>query len=62
MKNKGCTIRKFNWLVKDIWDYCTEEDIFLPPVQIPRKENNNADFMSRKYNDNAKWFSLIFNF
>lgn len=37
VKNKGCNIRKYNCLAKNIWNFCTKEDIFLPPVHIPGK-------------------------
>ena len=44
-----------NHLAKETWKYCTDQKIWLYPFNIPGKDNNTADYMSRLLNENTEW-------
>ena len=42
-------------LVKDIWLWCMEHNVWLTAVHIPGAENIDADLQSRVFNTNTEW-------
>lgn len=47
--------RKLNSLVREIWDWCIQHDIFLSTSHIPGVENEAADVESRKPLKETEW-------
>ena len=44
-----------NDLVKLIWAWAIRNQIWLSSAHIPGKDNTEADFESRNFNDNIEW-------
>lgn len=44
-----------NTLAKEIWNWCTERDIWVSAVHIPAKLNTSADNKSRNFSDKHEW-------
>jgi hypothetical protein len=51
----GTVSARCNDLAKEIWDWCTEREIWLSAAHIPGKHNVEADKASRKFNDRTEW-------
>ena len=47
--------RKRNTLVREIWDWCIDHNIFLTTAHIPGIENEAADAESRKPLKETEW-------
>ena len=50
LKSETC-----NQVVLDIWHWCIERNIWLSAAHLPGCQNNEADFMSRHFNDRTEW-------
>ena len=46
---------KRNTLVREVWDWCIQHDIFLTTIYIPGTENEAADAESRKPLKETEW-------
>ena len=46
-----------NSIVKDIWQWCIEKQIWLTAVHIPGTKNVEADRESRVFSDNKEWIT-----
>ena len=44
-----------NHLSKVIWCYCIYRNVWISAVQIPGKDNETADYMSRLQNEDTEW-------
>lgn len=42
-------------LARQIWEWCTDRNIFLSSVHVPGLLNVNADFHSRNFSDSTEW-------
>lgn len=51
----GSTKRKINNIVRDLWLWCKEKDIYLTVSYIEGKKNIEADKASREFNANIEW-------
>ena len=38
-----------------IWGWCSERNIWITAAHLPGTQNTEADYMSRKFNDNIEW-------
>jgi hypothetical protein len=50
IKSQNC-----NKLAVEIWEWCTEGNIWLKCFHIPGKSNIEADKLSREFNDQVEW-------
>ena len=46
---------KLNHLVKQIWQWCESQKIWITMAHIPEVENCQADFQSRSFNWGTEW-------
>ena len=44
-----------NDMALQIWDWCSDRNIWITAAHLPGCQNVEADFMSRKFNDNIEW-------
>lgn len=44
-----------NRLAQELWNWCSERGIWLSASHVPGKENLEADFESRNFNDDTEW-------
>ena len=44
-----------NSITKEIWEFAFERNIWLSAVHLPGKDNVEADFASRKFQDETEW-------
>ncbi|XP_053374034.1 uncharacterized protein LOC128546760 [Mercenaria mercenaria] len=46
---------ELNNLARDIWLWCIDKNIFVSAAHVAGSENNEADTLSRKFNDDLEW-------
>lgn len=51
----GIKYQNCNKLAVEIWEWCTERNIWLKCSHIPGKNNIEADKLSREFNDQVEW-------
>ena len=44
-----------NKMAQQIWEWCSDRSIWITASYLPGSQNVDADFMSRKFNDNIEW-------
>ena len=42
-------------MAQQIWEWCSDRSIWITASYLPGSQNVDADFMSRKFNDNIEW-------
>ena len=51
----GVKSHKCNELVKELWQWCQDNDIWVSAAHIPGHENVEADYESRNFDDDKEW-------
>ena len=51
----GIKSEKCNCLAIVIWEWCLQRNIWLICSHIPGKNNDQADRLSREFNDQIEW-------
>lgn len=51
----GVKSRACNEMAIQIWNWCSERNIWITAAHLAGSKNVEADFMSRKFNDNTEW-------
>ena len=51
----GTKSRDCNSAAKEIWEWCTNRNVWITAAYLPGKQNTEADSYSRKFNDRTEW-------
>ena len=54
-KKRETTLASCNKLVKNIWNWAKERDIWITAAHVPGVRNTTADLRSRFFYDNKEW-------
>lgn len=55
INNMGGKIKHLNKLAKEIWDWCLCRNVWVSASHISGKQNTEADYESRHFNDRCEW-------